>query len=59
MGKSVRNRPKQPEKAGEMAKDQSEQQRHTQVRRSEPPNLRIAITTPLDAHSPVTCADFR
>lgn len=58
MGKSVRNQPKRPEMAGEMAPDEAKPQCHTQIRHSEPPNRRIAITTLLDAHLPVTCADL-
>ena len=58
MDKSVRIRPQRPERAKEMAPDEAKPQCHTQIRRSEPPNRRIAITSLLDAHSPVTCADL-
>ena len=58
MDKSVRNRPKRPEMAREMAQCEAKPLCHTQIRHSEPPNRRIAITSLLDAHLPVTCADL-
>jgi len=58
MGKSVRNRPRQPERAEEMAQGEAKPHCETQIRRSEPPNRHIAITSLLDAHLPVTCADL-
>ena len=58
MGKSVCNRPGQPERAEEMTQGEAKPHGEPQIGRSEPPNRSIAIMSLLDAHLPVTYADL-
>lgn len=58
MGKSVRRQRMRPEMAQEMAQDNAKLHCDAQIRRPEPPNRRIATTSLLDTHLPVTCADL-